>query len=80
LGIAQVDHGVYITDIVPDSPASIAWLMRGDIIISLNDMPIDNNNPFLYQLYTYQPWDTVRFHIVRSWDSLHRDVVLTTNM
>ena len=79
LGLDQF-HGVYVTDIVPDSPAAHAGLTQGDIIISLNDVLIDDDAPFLYQLYTYQPGDIIRFSIVRAGDRIHRDVTLDANM
>jgi len=76
LWIQETDNGIYITDIVLDSPAYRAWLRKWDIIISLSDVLINNDTPFLYQLYTYSPWDMIRLHIIRSWDIIYRDVLL----
>ena len=40
----QNRHGIFITRIEPDSPASRSQLMEGDIIISFNNNPVANSN------------------------------------
>jgi len=80
LGISAVSHGIYVGDIVSNSPAADAGLLWWDIIIALNDVAIDDDFPFLYQLYTYQPGDTIRFDILRSGDRMHVDLILGDNL
>ncbi len=80
LGISTISHGIYIRDIVSNSPAFEAGLLWWDIIIALNNISIDDDFPFLYQLYTYQPGDTIRLDILRSGDRMHIDVVLWDNI
>lgn len=79
-GIDDTQNGVYITDIIVDSPADSAGLMRGDIIISINDMMINDDTPFLYQLYTYRPGDVLTLHILRAGTSIYRDVTIAANL
>jgi serine protease Do len=79
MNIAVVDHGIYVTDVVASSPAMAAGIQWGDIILAINDVAIDSTLPFLYQLYTYKPGDTLRLHILRSGDRVYRDVILGTN-
>lgn len=57
--------GIYITDVFSDLPAWNAWLEIGDIIVNINWTSISKNIPFLYQLYTYIPWDTIKLDILR---------------
>jgi len=72
----SVNYGVYVNDVVPDSPADKIGIKNGDIIIYINDLIIDENRPFLYQLYSYRPWDTIKVSILRSGDLIHRELIL----
>lgn len=79
MNISVVDYGIYVNDVVANSPATTAGVQPGDIIIAINDVAIDASLPFLYQLYTYKAGDTLRLHILRSGDRIYRDVILGTN-
>jgi len=74
--LSVVQDGIYLQNVVSDSPAAKAWLLAGDIIVSFDDTPIDTHQSFLYQLYTYKPWQTIRFHVLRDGDSMYKDVVV----
>lgn len=79
LNISDVDAGIYIQDIVADSPAQEAWLLAWDIVIAIDDQPITKESSFLYQLYTYNTQDTIRLHVLRNWDSVFIEVTLRPN-
>lgn len=79
MNISVVDYGIYVNDVVANSPASTAGIQWGDVVIAINDVAIDTSLPFLYQLYTYKPGDTLRLHILRNGDRIYRDVILGTN-
>ena len=79
LNISDVDAGIYIQDIVADSPAQEAWLLAWDIVIAIDDQPITKESSFLYQLYTYNTQDTIRLHVLRNWDSVFIEVMLRPN-
>jgi len=79
MNVSVVDNGIYVNDIIANSPASIAGIQWGDIVISINDVSIDASLPFLYQLYTYRSGDTLRLHILRNGDRIYRDVILGAN-
>lgn len=74
--LSVVQHGIYLQNVISDSPAAKAGLLAGDIVVSFDDTPIDTQQSFLYQLYTYTAWETIRFHILRNGDSLYKDVVI----
>lgn len=61
-----VDWGVYITYIVPGTPADQAELQRGDIITRFGNRPLDENTPFINALYDFSPGETVPVEIIRS--------------
>jgi len=54
-----VEWGVYITQVFPDSPASKAGLRRGDILVQIGDVRLDENHSYINALYRYQPGDTI---------------------
>ncbi len=74
-----IDNGIYIQDILADLPASQAGLKIGDIVLSINGKKISNQLPFLYQLYTYIPGDTIVLDILRNGKQLTLNVVLGWN-
>lgn len=79
MNISVIDYGIYVNEVVPNSPADIAAIQWWDIIIAINDVAIDTSLPFLYQLYTYKSGDTLRLHILRNGDRIYRDVILGEN-
>ena len=70
------DNGVYIKDVLTDLPAWQAGLKTDDIILNINGKKITNQLPFLYQLYTYIPGDTITLDILRGGKPLVVQVLL----
>lgn len=68
--------GISIKDVLTDLPWSQAGLKIGDIILSINDKPINNQLPFLYQLYTYIPGDEIRLDVLREGKQISLNVLL----
>ncbi len=60
-----VQWGVYVTKVAADSPASKAGLQADDIIISLNNVKMDETHNYLNVLYTYKPGDQVTLGVMR---------------
>jgi len=54
-----IEWGVYITQVFPDSPASKADLRRGDILVQIGDVKLDEHHSYINALYRYQPGDTI---------------------
>lgn len=51
--------GVVVVDIFEDYPLSIAGLVKGDIIVKINDIPITDVNIFQNIIYSYNIGDTI---------------------
>ena len=64
LQLARTD-GVVIQDVLPRGPASIVGLRIGDIVLSLNDKPMENARQFAVNLYTAASGDIVRLEVLR---------------
>jgi serine protease Do len=72
----QLDEGVYIQEVIDASPAAQAGLKAWDIVVSLNGRRIDQNSPFLYQLYTHIPGSSIELAVIRSGDPRQFSVIL----
>ena len=59
------EWGVYVQKVADNSPAKAAGLQEGDIIVSLNDVKMDETHGYLNTLYTYKPGDTVTLGVIR---------------
>jgi len=57
-----VEWGIYLTEVVPDSPAYTAGLEQGDIITQIGEIAIDETHSFIDALFEYQPGDKVSVH------------------
>ncbi len=71
-----VDQGIFVKDVLADLPAAQAGIKIWDIITSINGKIITDQLPFLYQLYTSIPGDTVALSVLRAGKPLTINVVL----
>ena len=62
--------GVIISDVFPGGPASKAGLQTGDIILTMNDKPMENGRQFDVNLYQRTVGDKVRLAILRGMEEL----------
>ncbi len=68
-------EGVKIGAVLPDSPAENSGLMKGDVIVKLDDNPVKNLTDYSNLLKEHQPGDVVTIEYVR--DGEHKTVKLT---
>jgi 2-alkenal reductase len=61
-----VDYGVFVTGIVPNSPAAQAGLQRGDLLVSFGGQTFDQDHPFINLLFQFRPGDTVDLEFIRA--------------
>jgi 2-alkenal reductase len=71
-----VDYGAYVRDVVPGEPASEAGIRRGDIIVAVGGMRIDQETTFSEALFAQEPGDTVSVAIRRNGAERAVDVTL----
>ena len=64
LGITDA-HGVLVTGVEPSSPAALAGLRRGDLILEVNQKPVRNVQGFLSVINGLKAKSTVSFFIKR---------------
>ena len=58
------------------APAQRAGLKEGDIITQFDDITLDDTQPFINTLFTYNPGDTVTLTVMRGNTEMHVDLTL----
>ena len=70
-----VDHGAYITSVVPNSPASAAGLKVGDIVVSLDGESITTAQGLINRIHTTPIGDQVE---ITYWRGVESDTTMAT--
>ncbi|MCX6823370.1 MAG: trypsin-like peptidase domain-containing protein [candidate division SR1 bacterium] len=75
----KLNAGVLVTSVLKDMPAAQGGLQNGDILMAIDDKPINLHFPLLYHLYTYIPNTTVTFTLMRNGQTMQIPVKLGQN-
>ncbi len=65
-----VEAGAYVSDVSPGSPAAIAGLEAGDIILQIGDQLLSDDSPFINVLYAYAAGETTTLELMRGQETL----------
>ncbi len=77
LGISQnLDSGIYIAEIVKNSPASNAGLKEGDVILKIDEKELKKMSELRAYIYSKSPGDKVTIEYLRNNKKLQVEVVL----
>lgn len=71
LGLGQ-SFGVLVADVLPGSPAARSDLSAGDVIVSLNDKPMENARQFAVNQYAFRIGEFVTLSVLRDGQLLRR--------
>jgi serine protease Do len=63
LGKGLPERGAYVSDLSPGAPAALAGLQPGDVVVSLDDKPVDSANALIA---THAIGDKVKLEYVRN--------------
>jgi 2-alkenal reductase len=69
-----VEGGVYVSYVEPNSPADAAGLQAEDIITHIGDQEINEENPYINVLYSYEPGDETTITVVRGQETIELTV------
>ncbi len=76
----KVDNGIYVNEVIEDSPAFEAGILSGDIILQIDDNSVVNTNSFFNLISTYVPEDEVQIKILRTTGSTQREMDFTLTL
>ena len=79
---SQIPYGAYVTDVIMDSPAMLEGLQKGDIIIGLGDITIENYTDFATAMYNnFKAGQSITIKLMRpsqdTYKEMSIDVVLS---
>lgn len=73
------DLGVYVLEITSGSPANVAGLKEGDVIVAIDDTEIETMEQLTRELFSYKPGDQVTISIYRDNSKKELELTLGTN-
>jgi 2-alkenal reductase len=73
-----VQSGALVADVEPGTPAEQAGLQPNDIITSVNDISLAQENSLRYVLTQFQPGDTVELTVLRNGEEIKMMLTLGT--
>jgi len=68
--------GVYVQFVMPSGPAAEAGVQNGDLIVKVNEKPIDSKAIFDEQISYYRPGDKIKLNIIRKGKTIETYVKL----
>jgi 2-alkenal reductase len=71
-----VEWGVYISDVLPESPASLSGIEEGDIVIGIGNTIINEENTYINTLFSHEPGEEISITLVRGLRQLDITVTL----
>ncbi len=71
-----VDWGAYVTDVDAGSPATKAGIEKGDIIIQVGSISLDETHLYLNALFNYAPGETLKLVVMRGSEQIELNVTL----
>lgn len=74
--LASDSYGAYITDVEPGSPGEKGGLLKGDIIIALNDKKVEDIASLRYELYKCEINSNISIKVLRNKEEITVNVIL----
>ncbi len=68
--------GALVTEVIPGTAAEDAGMRVGDVVISVNGVPVLSRGDLVAQIRTYQPESTVTLGILRDGELITMDITL----
>ena len=70
----KVNNGIYVNEVIENSPAFEAGIQNGDIILQLDENTVINTNSFFNFVSAYVPEDVVQVKVLRTTGSTQREL------
>lgn len=76
VSIIEKEAGLYVGSVRDNSPASVAGLKQGDVLVAYQSSPLHNLTDLKYQLFYSQLGETVTIKILRDGETLVKELTL----
>ncbi len=71
-------QGAYVVDVVPESPADEAGIQKGDVILAINDVPVESTAQLQELIAQHSPGDEVTVRLFREGKTIEKKVQLAS--
>ena len=72
---SQIPYGAYVSEVIMDSPAMLEGLQKGDIIIGLEDISIENYTDFAAAMYNnFHAGQTITIKLMRPSQDTYKEM------
>lgn len=71
------DRGVMVQHVLPETPASLAGIQNGDILLSLDNKPIKSSSDVKNSVREHKIGDKIVVHLLHPGDHIERDITIT---
>ncbi|MDD2694397.1 MAG: PDZ domain-containing protein, partial [Anaerolineales bacterium] len=71
-----VEWGVYVAEVLADSPAAASGLRHGDIITRIGDISLDEEHSYINTVFNYRPGDRITIQVLRGNEQVQLEVTL----
>lgn len=75
-----VPLGVYVTDVIMDSPAMLAGIQKGDVVVSMNDLSISGMSDYTLALLQHEPEDEVTVVVERAVQEEYKQIEIIVTL
>ncbi len=72
--VRLINQSLFVTDVVPKSPAAFGRIAPGDLIISINGDEVSSAVDFLYQIRKARPGAIIQLGLIRQNQLLYADI------
>lgn len=78
LGVDEYS-GAYVKDVSEDGPAQLAGLQPGDVIVAIDDQPIDTSDALIIMVRSHQVGDNIVMTVIRDDKQIELEATLTSD-
>lgn len=75
---ATVNEGAYIQMVTPNGPSDLAGIVKGDVIIAVNERAVTDRDTLQMQILRYLPGEDVTITLLRDGQQVEIELTLTT--
>lgn len=76
LELPSIDYGVYVNEVVNNSPAQRGGIEDGDIIIEIDGTKVEDFKSFRRHLYRFKKGDTIEIKVMRDDQEITKQITL----